>query len=98
MRFRSGADHQEGRAAITEPRILCITVSAEQDLVDIWCFIAQNNPDAVSTLIRQIEARFSSIGYVGPDQYISLIIIIRSRKKSSISANFYIIYCIYICT
>ncbi|WP_424945067.1 type II toxin-antitoxin system RelE/ParE family toxin [Candidatus Thiosymbion oneisti] len=35
--------------------------SAEQDLVDIWCFIAQDDRRAASKLIRQIEARFSTL-------------------------------------
>jgi toxin ParE1/3/4 len=37
---------------------LRITETAEQDLVDIWCFIAQDNRIAASDLVPQIEKRF----------------------------------------
>ena len=52
---------RQGRSAITRARRLCLTASAEEDLVEIWSFIAQDNREAASKLIREIEGRFATV-------------------------------------
>ncbi|MCF7984120.1 MAG: type II toxin-antitoxin system RelE/ParE family toxin [Thiohalocapsa sp.] len=42
-------------------RTLRITETAEQNLSDIWAFIAQDNPDAATRFVREIEKRFKPL-------------------------------------
>jgi toxin ParE1/3/4 len=38
-----------------------LTESAEQDLIEIWSFIAADNRTAASKLVREIQARFETV-------------------------------------
>ncbi|WP_200248943.1 type II toxin-antitoxin system RelE/ParE family toxin [Thiococcus pfennigii] len=38
-----------------------MTESAEQDLIEIWSFIAADNRTAASKLVREIQARFETV-------------------------------------
>jgi toxin ParE1/3/4 len=46
-----------------------LTAQAEEDLIDIWLYIAQDNPGAADRLIDEIESKFSLLAanpQIGP--------------------------------
>ena len=55
---RGSSGRENNNYKILNPPYNGITEAAEQDLVDIWSFIAQDNPEAATRFIRQIEDRF----------------------------------------
>ena len=45
------------------------TAQAEGDLIDIWIYVAQDNPEAADKLLDEIEAKFSLLAdnpHIGP--------------------------------
>lgn len=49
--------------------IIIRTAQAEEDLIDIWIYIAQDNPVAADDLLDEIERRISLLAdnpYLGP--------------------------------
>lgn len=45
------------------------TAQAEQDLIDLWLYIAQDNPDAADRMLDELESKFQLLAeqpYLGP--------------------------------
>jgi toxin ParE1/3/4 len=45
------------------------TAQAEQDLIEIWLYIAQDNPDAADRMLDELESKFQLLSeqpYLGP--------------------------------
>lgn len=60
-RSRCRPDHQESAEDIKRPLDLHITDTAEDDLAEIWAFIAEDAPDAATRFIHEIEERFEPL-------------------------------------
>lgn len=45
------------------------TAQAEQDLIEFWIYIAQDNPDAADQMLDELESKFTLLAeqpYLGP--------------------------------
>jgi toxin ParE1/3/4 len=56
--------------------VVKVAAAAEEDLKEIWAYVAQHNPEAASKLIKEITSRFiilSNYPQMGREQYTLLV-------------------------
>uniref|UniRef100_UPI0040553371 type II toxin-antitoxin system RelE/ParE family toxin n=1 Tax=Thalassospira sp. SN3W TaxID=3035476 RepID=UPI0040553371 len=59
--MRRQQNRRTGAEDITKPLPLLITATAQNDLAEIWAFIATDNPDAATRLLHEIRERFDPL-------------------------------------
>jgi toxin ParE1/3/4 len=70
--------------------VIKVSAAAEEDLKDIWAYVAENNPEAAGRLIKEITRRFALLRdnpHAGREQDKLLV-----NLRSFVVKNYFIFY------